>query len=66
MTEPRPFKETACPWLAVVAIIKWGTIYDFNDEGGVSKSSMKGEVRCMGENCQMFNLNFRGCGLRWR
>lgn len=66
MTEKRPTEETICPWLAMAAIIKWGTLYDSRDSGGVSTYSLKEEVKCMGEECQMFALHFKGCGMRQR
>ena len=66
MTEKRSSEETICPWLAMAAIIKWGTLYDSRDNGGVSKFSLKHEVKCMGAECQMYALNFKGCGLRQR
>lgn len=62
MSERRAPEETICPWLAMAAILKWGSVYEPRDDASFK---LREEVKCS-RDCQMYNEFFQGCGLRMK
>jgi len=57
MTEGRKSEDTICPFIyaQLVAQVETFSIKEIRD---------KNLAACLGPDCQMFNVHFRGCGLR--
>jgi len=63
-TETRPYEDTICPTIygkllaAMLSQREIGILFDEDIENAKKHS------KCLGSGCQMYQLNFKGCGLR--
>ena len=69
MTEKRKAEDTICPTTYAALLQK----FTVNKSGGVGKFKLAAGIEeikklavCLGKDCQMFSVHFRGCGLRNR
>lgn len=61
MTERRPSNETICIHILKGFLANPQIMKSLEDLATLIEKAM-----CLGEKCQMFNVNVRGCGLRFR
>ena len=64
MTESRPYEETICPTILAALITRTDLLK--NRLTPETLEELKKLSKCLGPECQMYNKNFRGCGLRWK
>ncbi len=72
MTENRKPEDTVCPTFYAALLQK----FTVNQSGKVgefklfisedAEEAIQELAQCLGLGCQMFNANFRGCGLRFK
>lgn len=69
MTEKRKAEDTVCPTFYATLLQKF-TVNQSDKVGEFKKGVIPEEIKelaaCLGKDCQMFNVNFRGCGLRFK
>jgi len=61
-TEKRPYEKTVCPTIYahyLAAVLSQVLVLLDEDMENAKKDS-----KCLGPECQMYNVNFKGCGLR--
>ncbi len=69
MTEKRKPEDTVCPTFYAALLQKF-TVNQSDKIGEFKKGVISEELKelavCLGLDCQMFNVSFRGCGLRYK
>ena len=71
MTEKRKAEDTVCPTFYAALLQKF-TVNQSEKFGEFKKGlrspeeAIKELAVCLGKECQMFNVSFRGCGLRYK
>jgi len=63
-TEKRPYEETICIKMYSALIAADLGKQDGNIIFDVDVERFKEYSKCLGPKCQMYNVNFKGCGLR--
>lgn len=69
MTEGRKSEDTICPFIYAKLLQKFtinhaDKVDEFKLISAAEEIKEKNLAACLGTDCQMFNVNFRGCGLR--
>ena len=67
MTEKRKAEDTVCPKIYAALLQRFAV--NLADKIGdfklvIPEDDLNKLAACLGKECQMFNVNFRGCGLR--